>query len=360
MKGEGKRPKEHRISPNLVKKFSIKHYLSRDMLSGLDEVEIKELGQIASGKIPQISRGDRIKALTAIAHIGGAGECKMLGRIVADEKEDSDVRAVAAISLSLSQPDKAERELIANTTVKSDIVLGRVARSLGRIGGEASLKALDKISDTKSNLVRKEVAFAKALISYRLGIERDTLRFVMADERKIKVNKDTLKLDVRPASTKELRNCLDLLEGSSYRLNVSKDFGFKMGCGRTTFMLLMNKDSFGNGILSRVMEQKQFAGLVTLRSEETGTYAVQSLVLTSPHESSTLDIMVCRTDGTALYSGRGYVKDGAMTFSVSDLERPGSVPSQITGKLSAKGIEFEECYSLRTRQGKRSPMELKR
>lgn len=358
MNGDTKRSAEYKFSSRVEQIFTTNRYLTREFLADFKAEDIEVFKRIASGEIPHMIRGNRVKALMVISQLGGVEECKILSRIIANDKEDTDLRAIAAINLSLLPPEDAVRELISNLWNKEDVVLSKVIKSLGRIGGKNALEALDKISDIKSDFVRKELAFAKALISSRLGLDRKDLAFVEGADRKLEGKDHIVKFSITQIKTGELRKCLQSLEGSNYNVELSKNIGFKVEClGRINFVFLLN-NKYKNNLLSGIINKKALFGLLARRSESTGTYAVQSVVLISPRDPATVEIMVCRTDGEVLYSGSGHIKDGTMTFSITDIERPGSVQRQITGQVTDKTLEFQKCFSSRKRQNKRRPMEL--
>ena len=348
------------ISPHVERVLSEKHFFSRELLSVLNATDLQELKEIAMGKIPQISRGDRVKALSAIARIGAAEECKILSKIIADEKEEVDLRAVAAANLSLLPPEDAERELITHLNVENELVQAKIIRSLGCIGSKKAIEALDRIFQAPSDFIKKEIAFAKTLISYRFGLDRDTLPFVPGADRKLEARSDAINFIIKQIGKDGLMNYLQSFEGSNYGIEVSENIGFKVECGgRVTFLFLLNK-KYDHHILSSIIEKKVLFGLLARYIEERDTYTTQSLVLSSPYDRHTLDIIVCRTDGEPLFSGRGYIKESTMTFSITDIERPGTLPCQITGRLTDESLEFQKCYFLKRRQNKRSIMRLNR
>lgn len=359
MSNDKKGIKTLKLSPRIKEIFSLKHHIPRDLK--LSASNLQNLNQIASEEALNVSRGDRIKALWILARKGGVDECKTIGKVLCNKKENPLIRAAAATNIALCPAKDAEKQLIGNLSISDDIVLSKTVKSLGAIGSKKALNALGKITAVKIPLVKRQIAFAKTLISYRLGLDKNTLKFVSGPKRQIdKMPKnEVFPLQINKAGSKEISDCLQLMEGSNYRVNVSDSLGFKINCGRSQYFLLFEKNWTDNNYLSLLTQRKYLAGLLALKSEESGTYSVQSMILTSPRTPETLDIMVCRTDGELLYSGQGQIKRGAMDFSITDIERIGSVPLKIAGMLAEKTTEFRESWATKRRKSKLSTTALK-
>jgi len=352
MKEKENLSKRYKLSHQIKDIISIKHPLTSEFLSKLESKDLKIIRAISLGEIPKISRNERINALAAIARLGGKKEGEILGQILSDHNEDTDIRAVAAVNLSFLPTEFAEPVLLKNLDVDDDMLQFKVIKSLGRIGGENSLRELDKISDFKIEFVQKQFTFAKALISYRLGLERDDLPFVKGTDRKPGKKEDLIKLTMKQLKSEDITKSLDLLEDSTFGIDLDKNFGFELNAGRAKWNLLLNSDCVKKDILLSISEQRALIGLLGRYIEETGTYSVQYVVLTTPHNTS-IDIMVVRTDGEVFYSGRANIENDIMNFSISDIERPGTAPTKVTGELTEKGIKFKVVIPYGRRRNKR-------
>ncbi len=327
--------------------FIAEHGLRIQALANLDATEVQTLKQIALGEIPEGNKGNRVKALSAITRLGVVEE-QTLGRIMANNQETTELRAAAAINLSFLTTKSAERELIVNLAVTDDVVRHKTIKALGRIGGEAALVALDRLSD-------EETGFAKVLISYRLGSDRFTLPFVAGADRQSQTWDNTNAIAITQMNSAELADSLELLEDSFFGIEISKELGYQMVCGKRTVLLLLNQQWASSDLLSDLFNHNLLAGLFVQQSQETGTYSVQSLLLISPLDSSMLNIMICRTDGELIYSSRGSFQGKRISFCLTDVERAGSLPLQVTGYLTDKQLVFQTAYSSRRRQNKRTP-----
>src|SRR5215213_5327681 len=169
-----------RVSPNLDRLFSSKHTPSRELLTALDIEDLQVLRRAARGEVhPE----RRVQALAALAFIQDPEGCEVAGDVLANDEEEPALRAVAASNLGLCPPEVAEQRLIAGLYVSDEVVLVKVIKALGQIGSESGLAALDQLSGVGADFVDKQLRLAKALISYRLGLDRDILPFVEGARR---------------------------------------------------------------------------------------------------------------------------------------------------------------------------------
>ena len=167
----GNNERHSRISPNLNRLFSSKHTLPRELLTALDTEDLQVLRQAARGAmLPE----RRVQALAALAFIQDPEGCEVAGDVLANDQEEPILRAVAASNLGLCPPEVSEQRLIAGLSVSDEVVRVKVIKALGQIGSERGLAALDQLSGVGADFVDKQLRLAKALISYRLGLDRDT------------------------------------------------------------------------------------------------------------------------------------------------------------------------------------------
>ena len=77
--------KSHRVKQIL----KYRRFMSKKRLASLNSDDKKELRQIATGEIPQISRRGRINAMTALSRIGSSKEARILSTIIKDQQGHS-------------------------------------------------------------------------------------------------------------------------------------------------------------------------------------------------------------------------------------------------------------------------------
>lgn len=336
----------------------IDNMMSSQELKKLKADDIRVVMNVASGAVSHISKKDRIRAIKVTSIVGGNEGCKAIGSIINNENEDSGMRSIAAMNLSFQQSEDAERELINSLKVSDDAVLARVIKSLGHIGGKHTIEALEKIKDTKTLFVKKQLVFTKELISCRLKTKHKYMKFVMGNKRSLEKEKDVVKIKFDEINGAELNKYLHSLVGSRYQIELSKGIGYKAEClGMINHIIFINKAHEKN-MLSSIRREKAILGLLARYSEGVSAYIVQSVILTSPYDSVSIEVMICRNNGDILYSGLGNIKNDIMTFSLADIEQPGGVERQFLGKMTNEKIVFEKCFSQRKRKNQLHPISI--
>jgi len=335
--------------------MSSKHYMSRRILEKLKKQDFEEIRGIATGEAAGISRGDRIKAFHIVARLGSQEDIEMLGKIIGRDGEDVDLRAAAAVNLAYSRPDIAEKELMKHLDVPDNLIRSKVIKSLGMIGGPDAYEALLRLENVQADFVQKQLIFARALLAYRHNLDADPLPFLEGAEREQRSGDKLLKLTVKKVGSKKVGAARERFEGSAYGIELSKSAGFEVSVGRARWMMFINQHTAKEGIVKSINSRKMVMGLLSRWMRETDTYDAQYVVLTKPTEDSQVQIMVIRSDGEMFYSGKATVGGKTMTFMISDIDRPGTAPTRVKGKLTLRGIQLEVSIPVSKRENKRSP-----
>jgi hypothetical protein len=239
-----------------------------------------------------------------------------------------------------------------------DLITSKVAKSLGNIGGLAAFKALSLIKATPKSYLEKQVAFARALIAHRLNLDNDPMPFVKAAAGQPDAKDQVQALTLKPAQAKSVQTALGKLESGLFGMTPSSMIGFAVHSGKAKWMMFVNQQSEKQGISQSMCSRKLILGVLSRWIEETQTYDAQYAVLTQPLSSKSVQIMVIRSDGTVMYSGKAVAKDSVLSFAVSDTQRPGTSKTSVSGEFTEKGINLQAGITLFKRKGKRSPVAL--
>lgn len=341
------------LATRLKKLMGLHWSFSRETKKKLDAVDSKDIGRLVTESIGGVGRRTKANAMGVLAARGGVTERRILSRVLARSDEEPELRAAAAIYLGRLPGRFSESRLIECLAEPKGMVRYNIIQALGCIGGAKALEALSKIRVGRDPYIRKQLIFAKTLISYRLGIDKHDIPFVEGVKRKAGADEDLIELAMTTANAREIGIALNRLQGSDYNIKVSPEKGFKVTAGRAEWILFLNKDSLSRKlILPAILKKKMITGLLTRKVPETNEYAVQYLVLTRPRKLA-LEIMVVRTDGEVFYSGRGSVSAGSLSFQISDIKRPGTAPTLVSGLLGPKNkVEFKVLIPFGRRKGK--------
>jgi hypothetical protein len=347
---------EEFIFNRLKELFSFPHSFNRDVIANIKPEDMSYIREIASGKFADIRRSVRMKTFTIISYVGSSEDCEILGQIISNLQEDSGLRAVAAVNLANFTSEIAEKELIKHLNVKDDLILSKIIKSLGMIGGPDAYQVLYNLEkDIKTNFVTKQLTFAKALIAYRHNLDVDSIPFIVVGEGPSAPPEDRQELRVKTVRARDTASALKSFEGNKYGIELVKSTGFKVTAGEAHWMLFLNKPVADEGIIKSINKRKWIMGLLARWLTETQTYSPQYVVLTKPIEGNEVQITVVRSDGEVFYAGKASVSRNILSFVISTIKRPGTIPFKVGGKFSLRGIELEIIVPISKRRGKRSP-----
>lgn len=308
---------------------------------------------VALGNTPEAETRDRLNAIAAIVRRNPEVAPEPLGRILGRRSEDPDLRVAAASLLRQTEPDQAERILLRNLRVDEPEVRYRVIKSLGHVGGPRALRRLDQLPPPPSEAEAKQLAFAKALIAYRQGVDRDDISFVEGVRRRPGKTDQLLELRLkRMLSARRIGEVVRALGRDTFGIEPATDLAFEVDVGRAHWTLLLNRDAVEDGVLEPIRRRRWLLGLLALRAPATKTHSVQYVVLTKPVEDAT-EILVVRSAGDVVYSGRAELSPEGLGFQVSDVKRRGTAPTRVEGRLTARGFDLSVVLPFRMRVDQR-------
>ena len=142
------------------------------------------------------------------------------------------------------------------------------------------------------------------------------------------------------------------LTGSTYGIELAPRAA-ALTCGRLQWTIFFNRELAPGTMADRLFARPWIAALMC-RWFIAGKAAVaQHLVLTRP-DGRVVRVDLVRTDGEMMYTGTARADGSGLTFSIADVERPGTAPVTITARLSARGIELVTVVASGRRIGARS------
>jgi HEAT repeat protein len=342
------------LHPNVAKIIAIDRLnLSLPRARKLPAAQVAQLKEVIRGTTVPEGPYSRARALSALVQREQSPEvAALLAQVMANPNETPASRLVAAASLELIPLPEAQDALIAHLDIADPLVRLRVIRSLGVIGDEQALKALERAKVPASDAGRRQLAFSQALIAHRLGQTGRHLRFREGVDRRAKSRKDLIALTLRPIRTATIRTEHKALRGTDFGMRVSTSVGFLLRAGKAQWTVFVNRDLVGLRGFSRMFARPWITALLARYDERTKSTAVQYVVLTDPDEDGAR-IMVVRPDGELFYTGHATKRGGGLfSFAVLDVERPGTAPTKVTGHLTPKGISLDLTIPFGRRKNK--------
>lgn len=319
----------------------LSHQVAQDMSAG----EVASLRELVAQRTERPSDASLSRAIGALAVRDPSAEtATILAAFAHDERETPVDRAVAAASMRLVATSEAREGLMALLDTPEPTVRVEAIKSLGCIGDEAALRALERAEPTSEGAEGRQLAFARALIAHRLGQPSTHLPFRAGVARRAGRPDQLIDLSLRRVRPQTTAAELQRMTGSDYAISLSERVGFALRAGRARWSVFVNGGlTEGGGVFarsSRIFERPWITALLARIDERTKTSAVQYVVLSDP-EPNLARIMVVRTDGELVYSGELTRPRGLLSFVVRDVARKGTAPTNVRGHLTSRGVEFD-------------------
>ncbi|MBV1931196.1 MAG: HEAT repeat domain-containing protein [Porticoccaceae bacterium] len=294
----------------------------------LSKQDIVDLQAILGGTKTTTIPIDTKRAIALLSHAGQSAESnEILGSILANTREKTNLRVSAAAGLGVSNTKAAENILLDNIDTTDSFVREEIIKSLGKVGSSKAVDILTSRLKTTEDQEHKLVSFALTAIAFREG---DASSASIPD---FEWHTQTLKSLKGKALAENINN----IWGSSYGLTLNKDIGFSATCGHSTLGILLNKQLSRGSWLDTLLSQALLLGLITAKESQMGFYSVRYILMSRPTKTG-FALTATKTSGDVALAGNA-VRDGDkfnLTLLDVGLER---IPTQVKGTISNELIE---------------------
>lgn len=317
------------------------------------QISLDQLRDVVLGRDARIPR---VEAIALLRTSDFSDKEQLFAEVLENEHEPAAIRSAAAMSLGRIMTLRAEEMLIKNSQIADQGVLADVVKALGRIGDRSALVVLEKVKQNAIGLAAEQARFAAALISHRLGVAGNDLPVPTSEDLLALPGNTILAIQVTRANASEAEESLHSLAMEPFGIDFAKDFTYQVRCGRSTRMIMLNRDFTDSDAIKKLIERKAFLGVVATRFEESDMYSPSFLLLTSPvKQSSMINILIHRTTGALAFSGTAQVEGDLATFSIRTISQPGANPVQIEGTFTDGKLNITTALSATFRQKRRQP-----
>lgn len=281
-----------------------------------------------------------IHAVTALAAFDPSEDTAgNLADLVVNEWEAQPDRATAAIALRRIPAEASEPALIRALSVSEPVLLQRVVQSLGAVAGPGALPKLEKLATDGPAALTQQIAFAKELIASRAGIDVEYRPDVRGVARKPGKDDAVLPMTMRKLRKSTVEKQLSRVVDTRYGIEIGS-WAFNVTAGNARWTLFMNEQLQEAGGFGALFERPWLVGILPRWDHQTDTAAVQHVIVSRPN-GRTASVRVIRTDGEVVYTGPVKRVRDLMKFSIRDVARRGTAPTNVHGRLTPTGLEIE-------------------
>jgi hypothetical protein len=268
--------------------------------------------------------------------------------VLADRTAPPTNRVVAARGLGQIGTSAAEQALLGQVREPNPRMQQDVLAALGTFAGPDAARELDRLPVPDDPATRRQLAFTRALIAHRHGLQGPFLPQAPARERPVALAGQTTSVQLTPI----IAGDLDRLRGPTYGIRFSER-GYLLRCGPSEWTILINQE-VGPSLASRRLFDRPWIAAI-LAQWLPGREAVMTrLVLLIRPVSKQLHIDVVRSDGQVAYIGEAHQDEAAITFSIADVDRPGTAPTDIAGRVTSNRVQLQTSVASAVRVGTRA------
>jgi len=342
-----------RLTPKLRDLVAIDRH-DRPPVGRLTPAQVTTLTAVARGE-------DRFSEPVSVAHAlialasGARPELALpvLADVAADRSAPRSDRVTAARQLGRIATPQAQDALLRRVGDPEPRVQQVALAGLGRFADPAALRPLAKTIEPSDLAARRQLALTRALIAHRHGLDGPFLADASRAEHPPGQPGQLATLTLGRKTAKKTATDRAKLLGSTYGIELA-DRAYGLACGKARWTLFMNADLGDSAAaVNRVFERAWIVGLLARWIPERIAAATQYVVLSRPiGGSARLDVV--SADGIVLYTGLAERGKGELSFGIGDVDRPGSAPTSLAGRVTGRGVVLDLSSAFASRVGTRA------
>ncbi len=297
----------------------------------------------------------RKKAVQLLQTVNFPEKIQDYQNLLENEDESSDIRYLAAIGLYKANTPEAVDILIRNSQTQNQNVLAAIMKGLGRIGDQRALSAIMRVAN-RAGGAASQAEFAAGLISHRFGLVGNDLRIPVASEYLPPPRGTTSQIRVAAPPETEVEIYLRSLVSQPFGIEHDLNHLYQFQCERNRLMLAFNQAFTNSDAIQALQVRKTLLGVIATRNEETESYSMAYLLLTSPTAQANIsNLLIHRSTGDLVFSGTAQVKGSNADFSIRSISRPGAFSVDIAGSFEAGRLQLNTAQSGTIAQQRRQP-----
>jgi hypothetical protein len=277
----------------------------------------------------------------------------VLQSVLASRRASSTDRVVAARELGTIATPEARSALLRRVRDSDPRVQQAVFAALGIFAGPEVLRSLAGVREPEDFAARRQLAFTRALIAHRYGLDGPFLPEARGMPRRRGSPREMITLTLRPRTPRATAADMERHLGPTYGIKFAER-GYELRAGRAEWAVFVNREMTRSiTSLERFFERPWIAAVLGRWFPERFANTTQYLVLTRPVDGSAR-IDVVRTDGEVMYTGTAEQIGEAISFAMADVDRPGTAPTNVRGRVGPEGLELDVTIPFGTRTGTQS------
>lgn len=303
-----------------------------DVSSAARSVSDARLSAATRGEIPALSRAAGLRELDR----RGLPEARRRAVVlVADPAAGADTAVAAAGVLGRESTAEARRALVAALDTSDPRVFKAVVRALGRIGDRAVLDRLKAVAPPAAGYARRRLAFAKVLISYRLGLETHVLERPPPSELLELRGPDAVVITAEPLPPGELLERMPSLEREVPEILVTDRGALRLRCQGEELICVLRAALGDRQSFHEVLRAPSVVAVVFKQAESLDTLYLAEYIFGNPRDHDAVDLFGVSTTGGVLHFGTASARGAEASFHLSAVRSASSLPLDVEGRYMA-------------------------
>ena len=326
---------------------------SRPPVGRLTRAHVEALTAVAHRQPPHDATLSSPRAIAALAEGSSAANAlPVIQDVLADASAPQPDQIAAARALgSIATPD-AERVILEHLGTAEPRVQQELLAMLGTFASSAAAAPLSALTTVDDQALRRQLAFAQALIAHRNDLDGPFLppSAPAKAPRKLQAGVEvSFAVKPAPAVAAERKK----LTGPTFGIALApRALGIK--CGPADWTVFLN-ESLGPSPkgLAPIFERPWIAGVAAQRYPGGERLASRMVMLTRP-AGNQVRVELVRADGEVMYVGSAKRSEAGIAFTISDAERAANASTRLAGELTPRRVELQTSAVSATRRGVRT------
>ena len=286
-----------------------------------------------------------LRALKLYARMPTTRRKEILGLVLEDPEQSVSARRTVARMLGTEPKEENQSLLLRQLKVDDPLVQGAVAESLGRIGDEKVLEALENIETSGNRQAATRIDFAKTLLSYRYRLDRNLM--APPDDTKLIVVGEAEAFQVTKADPDTVAEAVQDVKNELPAVPLAVQGAVTLTC-RSMELLLVVAEAFRLTRPARTIRTRSALPLVLLKKGlSLERFALANYFFTQPSKTpGTVELIGTRPSGALTYAGKVKVTDDGFAFVLKSVDSRYAPAIDLEGIYNPRKRSFEFSRAL--------------
>jgi hypothetical protein len=278
------------------------------------------------------------------ASLGPLSRIEQLGAVLQRPTSSMPARQAAALELARHDRDEARERLRQALHDAPEPLLGVIAQSLGRIGGQSALTALEAVVPRVTGTPRALARFAQRLIAHRIGEEPPADLEPLPAVHRMDPH-DGYSLELTTLLPHERAAAMAALARQPYGVSLNTSFPVAIDTMRSRTIFLFNRALGSPPDVGPVLKAPCILGIAARRFGETSQYSASLLLLAAPRgPGHGVELRGYRTNGTLVLLGEGRRHGDGLAFELRSVARRGALHLHLEGTWDPGGLVLRRAH----------------